>query len=191
MKKKRSHAVTYAAFALSLVLSLAVAAMISCGGNTTSSTNPTTGTVNTYLSDPPTCTMDFEHVYVTITKVEANLNSNAGPNDSGWQTLVDLSGNPQQVDLLSLNPTASPGFCGTLYLLGKTALSPGTYQQIRMILMPNNGTVSGNKCDAGVNCVVPTSTNPNPPSYELQLSSHRGVFTSAGYDQAGTVGYRQ
>lgn len=171
MKKKRSHAVTYAAFALSLVLSLAVAAMISCGGNTTSSTNPTTGTVNTYLSDPPTCTMDFEHVYVTITKVEANLNSNAGPNDSGWQTLVDLSGNPQQVDLLSLNPTASPGFCGTLYLLGKTALSPGTYQQIRMILMPNNGTVSGNKCDAGVNCVVPTSTNPNPPSYELQLSS--------------------
>ncbi len=168
MKFKISDARVYTAFALSLTLSLAVAAMISCGGSTMSSSNPTTGTVKTYLSDPPTCSMDFDHVYVTVTKVEANISDSS---NSGWQTLVDLTGNPQQVDLLSLNPAATPGFCGTLYLLGSKALPPGKYQQIRLILMANTGTVSGNKCSAGVNCVVPTSTNPNPPSYELLLSS--------------------
>jgi Domain of unknown function (DUF4382) len=168
MKMKRSHAGAYTAFALSLVLSLAVAAMISCGGNTTSSSNPTTGTVQTFLSDPPTCSMDFSHVYVTITKVEANISATSS---SGWQTLVDLSGNPQQVDLLSLNPTATPGFCGTLYMLGKTALSPGKYQQIRLILLANNASSgpSNNACGSGNgwNCVVPSSG----PTAELQLSS--------------------
>lgn len=175
MKTKRSGARISTAFALSLTLSLAVAAMISCGGSTTSSSNPTTGTVKTYLSDPPTCSMDFGHVYVTLTKVEANLSANAGSNDSGWQTLVDMTGNPQQVDLLSLNPEATPGFCGTLYLLGSKALPPGKYQQIRMILMANNasGTLSGNACTTGgFNCVVPKNPDGSDGTpVELQLSS--------------------
>src|SRR5512146_3095579 len=101
MNTKRSHARGYAAFVLSLTLSFAVAAMISCGGSTTSS-NPTTGTVKTYLSDPPTCSLEFNHVWVTITKVEANISATS---NSGWQTLVDLTQNPQQVDLLALNPS--------------------------------------------------------------------------------------
>ncbi len=170
MKTKRSHARISTAFALSLALSFAVAAMISCGGSTTSSSNPTTGTVKTYLSDPPTCSMNFDHVYVTVTKVEANISDTS---NSGWQTLVDLTNSPQQVDLLTLNPTATQGFCGTLYLLGSKALPPGKYQQIRLILLANNTPPSsGPSSDAcgtgnGWNCVVPNGGSP----VELQLSS--------------------
>ena len=172
MSTKRSYALAYAAFALSLTLSLAVAAMISCGGSTTSSSNPTTGTVKTYLSDPPTCSLEFNHVWVTITKVEANISATS---NSGWQTLVDLTQNPQQVDLLALNPSATAGFCGTLYLLGSNPLPPGKYQQIRLILMANNasGTLSGNACTTGeFNCVVPRNTDGSDGTpAELRLSS--------------------
>jgi len=165
MKKIRVHLYTILGF--SLVLSLAVAAMISCGGTNNTASNPTTGTVQTFLSDPPTCSALYDHVYVTITKVQANLSDSAGPNDSGWQTLVDLTSSPKQVDLLSLNPSATSGFCGTLYMLGSKALPPGKYQQIRLILMANTGTVSGNECSTGVNCVVPSGGSAS----ELQLSS--------------------
>lgn len=177
MKINIRNARAYTAFALSLALSLAVAAMISCGGSTTSSSNPTTGTVKTYLSDPPTCSSlggnssgEYDHVYVTITKVEANISATS---NSGWQTLVDLTDNPQQVDLFSLNTTADPNFCGTLYLLGSKALPPGKYQQIRLILLANNASPSSgpssNSCGTGNgwNCVVPTGGSP----VELQLSS--------------------
>jgi len=162
MKKVRVQ--TYTILGFSLVLSLAVAAMISCGSSSTSSTTPTTGTVQTFLSDPPTCSATYSNVYVTITKVEANISATS---NSGWQTLVDLTSSPKQVDLLSLNPSATSGFCGTLYMLGTKALPPGKYQQIRLILMANTGTVSGNKCSTGVNCVVPTGGSAS----ELQLSS--------------------
>ncbi|HXH50076.1 MAG TPA: DUF4382 domain-containing protein [Terriglobia bacterium] len=168
MKTRSIHIRAYTPLALSLALSLVVAALTSCGGNTTSSSNPTTGTVRTFLSDPPTCSLDFEHVYVTITKVEANISDT---DNSGWQPLVDLTGNPQQVDLLSLNPTATPGFCGTLFMLGSKSLPPGKYQQIRLILLANDASSgpSSNACGTGNgwNCVVPT----NGGAAELQLSS--------------------
>ena len=172
MDTKTSHARTYTAFALSLALSFAVAAMVSCGGSTMSSSNPTTGTVKTFLSDPPTCSLEFHHVWVTITKVEANISANS---NSGWQTLVDLTQKPQQVDLLALNPSATAGFCGTLYLLGSNPLPPGKYQQIRLTLLANNASSgpSSNACgSAGFNCVIPRNpdgTDGTPA--ELQLSS--------------------
>jgi len=167
MKKSRVHAYTILGF--SLVLSLAVAAMISCGSSSTSSTTPTTGTVQTSLSDPPTCSATYSHVYVTITQIQANLSSTAGPSDSGWQTLVDLTSSPKQVDLLSLNPAATTGFCGTLYMLGTKALPPGKYQQIRMILLSNTASTAPatNACTTGFNCVVPTGGSAS----ELQLNS--------------------
>lgn len=172
MNTKRRNIRGYTAFVLSLTLSLAVAAMVGCGGNTTSSSNPTTGTVKTYLSDPPTCSLNFNHVWVTITKVEANISATS---NSGWQTLADLTKNPQQVDLLALNPSATSGFCGTLYLLGSNPLPPGKYQQIRLILLANNASSgpSSNACgSAGFNCVIPKESNGSDgPPAELQLSS--------------------
>lgn len=171
MGTHRSSARACTALALSLVLSFAIAVFISCGGSTMSSSGPTTGTVRTFLSDPPTCSLDFNHVWVTITKVEANISAT---DNSGWQTLVDLSNKPQQVDLLSLNPTATPNFCGTLFMLGQKSLPPGKYQQIRLILMANNasGSLSGNACTTGFNCVVPRNLDGSDgTAVELQLSS--------------------
>lgn len=172
MKNSRIH--TYTIVALSLVLSAAVAVIISsCGGSTTPSQS-TTGTVKTYISDPAVCssnsspTGDFSSVYVTITKVTANVNADAGPNDSGWQTVVDLTKNPMQIDLLSLESKTC-----LLTELGNTSLPAGKYQQIRLYLLSNNpssGTPvpSSNSCTgAGWNCVVPNSGGPE----ELQLSS--------------------
>ncbi|MCL5005692.1 MAG: DUF4382 domain-containing protein [Acidobacteria bacterium] len=156
----------------SLVLAAGVAALVSCGGSS-QPTTATGGTVGTFLSDPPTCSEEFPDVYVTITKVEANLNANAGPTDSGWQTLVDLSSAPKQVDLMKLNPSADAAFCGTLFSLGQKVLPPGKYQQIRLYLLSNTpasgtATPSSNACgsSAGWNCVV-TSDG----TKELQLPS--------------------
>src|SRR5579875_13968 len=165
MKKTRLNTGTI--LGLSLALSITVAAMISCGSSSTSSNTPTTGTVQTFLSDPPTCSAYYDHVYVTITKVEANISATS---NSGWQTLVDLTSAPKQVDLMTLNPSATPNFCGTLYLLAQQQLPPGKYQQIRLILLANNASSgpSSNACSTGFNCVVPHGSS---TSYELDLSS--------------------
>jgi hypothetical protein len=154
MGSPRSKFYTYCAVFLGLLASVAL--VLSCGGNSSTTMTPTTGTVTTTLSDPPTCT-EYSHVYVTITKVTANINPNAGPNSSGWQTLVDLTSSPKQVDLTALNPTATQGFCGTLFTLGSSPLPAGTYQQIRLYLLANNASTppSNNACgSAGFNCVV-------------------------------------
>lgn len=135
--------------------------MLSCSGGTSSmggGGSQGTGTVTTSISDPPTCTPpngSFEHVWVTIIKVEANISSSAGPNDSGWVTLVDLTSAPKQIDLLSLASTT----CLLTQLGSSTGLTPGSYQQIRIILLSNSpasgqATPSPNACGSGsYNCV--------------------------------------
>jgi uncharacterized protein DUF4382 len=162
-------------FALALVLGLGGLMALSCGGGM--STSSTAGTVTTSLSDPPTCTNSFGHVYVTITKVTAHINADAGPNDSGWQTLVDLTGSPMQVDLLTLNPAATPGFCGTLFTLDHRTLPAGTYQQIRLYLLDNSATSgpASNLCgSAGFNCVIPTASSV-PAELLLSSESQTGI----------------
>jgi Domain of unknown function (DUF4382)/Carboxypeptidase regulatory-like domain len=167
---KRSHVITYTVVALSLVLSGTVALIISCGGSNTPS-QMTTATVNTSISDPPTCSNSapngqFKSAWVTITKVTAHLNADAGSNDSGWQTLVDLTSAPKQIDLLSLANTTC-----VLTQLGSTTLPPGKYQQIRLYLLSNNPSpapsITNNCGNAGWNCVVPMNGGPE----ELLLSS--------------------
>src|SRR5947207_15710058 len=85
----------------------AVAWLVGCG--TTKSTNNSGGTVTTSLSDPPVCSTTsvpsgpFSAVWVTVTKVTANTDANAASGDSTWQTLVDLTSSPMQVNLFSAN----------------------------------------------------------------------------------------
>ena len=134
-----------------------VAALVGCGGNTT--TPPAvTGAVRTTISDPPSCANSFDHVYVTVTKVTAHISSSASETDGGWVTLADLSSAPKQVDLLHL-PGA--GTCVLSQTLGSTSgLPSGKYQQIRLYLLANNSGSgpSNNQCGAGAfNCVVPSS----------------------------------
>lgn len=143
--------------------------IISCGGNSTPVpvANATTGTVNTTLTDPPTCATSFDHVWVTVTKVTANISSTADTSGSGWVTLADLTGSPKQIDLLSLASTT----CLLAQLGSTSGLPPGNYQQIRVLLLANDASSgpSPNQCGSGngFNCVVPH----NGSAQELLLSS--------------------
>lgn len=163
MKKSKPHLAL-----LTLGALIGLSWLASCGGySTPQSTSPTTGTVNTSITDPPSCSFAFSHVWVTVTKVTANISSTADDSSTGWVTLVDLTSNPMQVDLLSL---ASPA-CVLTQLGSTTGLPPGMYQQIRMYLLANNASAgpATNNCGTGngFNCVVPSGGSP----VELQLSS--------------------
>ena len=153
-----------------LGLSGIVLTLISCGGGTTSTPTPAakTGTITTTLSDPPSCAFAFDHVYVTVTKVTANISDTAEESDSGWVTLVDLTSNPKQIDLFNL---PGSGGCVLSQTLGSTSgLPPGKYGQIRLYLLANNATSgpNSNACGSGgFNCVVPSGGSPQI----LQLSS--------------------
>ena len=154
--------------------------LVSCGGvgsnpragNNSGAASSMSGQVTTILTDPPTCGAPngpFTNVWVTVTKVTAHLSASATETDSGWQTLVDLSGNPMQVDLFSL---ATPA-CVLTQLGSATGLPPGNYQQIRIYLLSNSpasgtATPSPNNCAStgAFNCVT-TSLG----TYPLLLSS--------------------
>ena len=152
------------------VLLIAAGWIISCGGNNTvagGGSTPVTGVITTSLTDPPTCSASFDHVWVTVTKVTANISSSAAETDGGWVTLADLTSSPRQFDLLSLASTT----CVLTQLGSTTGLVPGDYQQIRLYLLSNTATSgpSPNNCgnNNGFNCVVPHGGSPQ----ELLLSS--------------------
>ncbi|MBI2956543.1 MAG: DUF4382 domain-containing protein [Acidobacteria bacterium] len=149
-----------------MALAVAVAGLLlSCGGGTSDDgggVGAVTGTVTTTISDPPTCKgpmapsdLQFNRVWVTVTKVRAHISDTAGDTASGWVDLVDLTNNPMQIDLLG----GQAGQC-ILATLGSTmALPAGNYQQIRIHLLENNppggtATPSPNNCASvnGFNC---------------------------------------
>jgi hypothetical protein len=145
-----------------------VLGFVACGGAGGGSSNNTTGvmppgTMNTFLSDPPTCLAPkgpYSHVYVTVTDVRIHQSSTADPSTSGWIDLAPgLASAPKQVDLLGQASTQ----CFLAQLGVNTQLPAGNYQQVRIILAPNNGSVSGvtnNQCGSNVfNCVVLASDN--------------------------------
>jgi Domain of unknown function (DUF4382) len=153
-----------------VVLAVGAVVLSRCGGSS-QPLSATTGTVNVSMTDPATCSLTFPNVYLTVTKVTAHLNADAGPSDSGWQTLVDLTNSPMQIDLAAL---ATPSLVCLLKTLGSSGPLPaGKYQQIRLYLLSNNpgsgvAVPSSNSCgtSAGWNCVM-TNTGP----VELQLPS--------------------
>ena len=78
------------------------------GCNSASNTSTITSqvtTVKTTISDPAACQApngQYEHVYVTVTDVQASTNGDAGPGDSSFVDLTPTlkSGAPMQIDLL-------------------------------------------------------------------------------------------
>ncbi len=139
-----------------------------CGGSN-STTTAGTASVSVHVSDPPTCAAPqgpFSHVYVTITDVLIHQSATAGPNDAGWVDLTPgLKNAPMQIDLFA--QATNQCFLATL---GSIGIQPGTYQQMRVILLANNSTVEGNKCGSAANCVMLTSDATNTP-HPLLLSS--------------------
>jgi len=164
MRKVISEKKTFILVVIALLIPLtfaSVAFLISCGGGGGggggSSGDATTGTVRTYITDPPLCKEPngtLQHVYVTITRVTAHKSSDVGPDDNGWVDLVDLRTNPKQIDLLSLDNDQ----CLLIGELGSTTGIPaGKYQQIRLYLLSNDAPVepANDACEGhGFNCVV-------------------------------------
>ncbi|PYX22441.1 MAG: hypothetical protein DMG87_07725 [Acidobacteria bacterium] len=150
------------------------------------------GTVNTSISDPPTCAAPqgpYRHVYVTVNDVLIHQSASASANDAGWIHLASgLKDNPLQVDLLGV---ANQCF---LAMLGSAEIEPGTYQQIRVVLAPNSASVNNNKCGNVANCLMLTSDPSNTPQ-ALQLSSETqtGIKIPSGQIAGGsfTVGSGQ
>lgn len=173
-------------------LTILAAVLISCGGSGSRSIMSTGGmaTINVSITDPPTCKFpngDFQHVYVTIRSVQAHTSATADDNTPGWQELAtQLVSQPMQIDLFAAGPNA----CLLTMLGSNTALPAGTYQQIRLLLVPNDGS-SGplpatNACiDQGFNCVVLQDGS----IHELRLSSqaNTGLKIPPGKIEGGPI----
>ena len=152
-----------------LAVILLVSAVILSGCSNGKSSTPNGAFVNVRVSDPATCSGPkgaFSHIYVTITDVQVNASANAGNNDSGWIDLTpSLSQSPQQVDLLG----QASAQCFLATLGATTALQPGSYQQIRIVLASNATIIANNVCGSSANCVM-LSSAPNA-AQPLLLSS--------------------
>ena len=172
------------------VVTLITAALLlaGCGGGkaTVSGSLPM-GTVNTSISDPPTCSSasggPYQHVYVTVRSVMVHQSATANANAGGWQELAPgLANAPKQIDLLG-NPSNQ---C-FLAQLGAQQIPAGSYQQIRIILLANNqaSQLTTNACGANAtNCVV---LNPSGSVQPLQLSSesNTGIKIPSGQIAGG------
>jgi hypothetical protein len=173
---------------LTVVIATATILFIACGGGTggtRSTTSPsTTASFTTTMSDPTTCSAPqgpFSHVYVTITDVKISTNSNAADNDSSFVDLTpNLKNAPQQVDLLGL----ANNQCFLATLGANQPLTPGTYQQIRVILADNAVATkpAGNKCGNDANCVQLGADN---SIHTLNLSSESQTGIKIPAEQMG------
>jgi hypothetical protein len=166
------------------------AALVSCGGSGSSMPNGGTGTVHVSITDPPSCKFpngDFQHIYVTIRSVQAHTSATADDNTSGWQELApQLNTQPMQIDLLAERQTA----CLLTTLGSNTALPAGTYQQIRLLLVANDGgggpAPAMNACgNQGFNCAVLQDES----VHELLLSSqaNTGLKIPPGQVEGGPI----
>lgn len=117
-----------------ILLTFAAASLIAaCSGGSPAGT----GTVRASITDAPAC--GYDHVYVTVSKISINSRTDGSGN---WND-INLP-TPKKIDLLNLTN-------GALESLGQTALTAGTYQQLRLVLVPNvNGSATFN------NSVVPS-----------------------------------
>jgi len=166
------------------------AALVGCSGSGSGTSNGGAGTINVSITDPPSCKFPngaFQHVYVTIRSVQAHTSATADDNTPGWQELApQLNTQPMQIDLFAAGQTA----CLLTTLGSNTALPAGTYQQIRLLLVPNEGgsgpVPSTNACgNQGFNCAVLQDGS----VHELQLSSqaNTGLKIPPGQVEGGPI----
>ena len=174
---------------LTIIVAFA-AALIGCSSSGSGMSGGGTGTVHVSITDPPSCKFpngDFQHVFVAIRSVQAHTSATADDNSPGWQELApQLNTEPMQIDLLSAGQTA----CLLVTLGSNTALPAGTYQQIRLLLVSNDGgggpVPSTNACgNQGFNCAVLQDGS----IHELQLSSqaNTGLKIPPGQIQGGPI----
>lgn len=173
---KRTFRKSIASLGIFALLVLVTFVLVRC--NSSSPVSSGAGSANVTITDPPSCSNSFQHVYVTVTGVMAHTSASAAPSAAGWQNLTTQLSltSPMQLDLLHLSSSPGQTVECLLKQLGSTqSLPAGSYQQIRLILA-NNGsgapTISDNSCASGVdattvNCVEDSGDN----WYPLELSS--------------------
>lgn len=114
--------------AILLAECMAVALLAACGGGGGTTTPATSGTLRVAMTDAPAC--GFDAVYVTVEKIRVHQSADADANAAGWSEIrLDPA---RRVNLLSLSN-------GVLLELGQTALPPGRYTQMRLVLAANGG----------------------------------------------------
>jgi hypothetical protein len=174
---------------------LAAAFAAGCGGGNANSSLSVggqngTGRVNVSITDPPSCAFpagNFDHVFVSVRSVQAHTSSSADDNSPGWQELApQLNNQPVQLDLLGAGPNAC-----LLATLGSNASVPaGTYQQFRLLLVPNAGSngpfPARNNCGQnGFNCVVLHDGTTQP--LDLSSQTNTGLKIPGGQIIGGAV----
>jgi hypothetical protein len=154
-------------FLCSSAFTLLLAGLAGCkgGGEGAQTESSKSGTLTTQVSDPAPCVDLYEHVWVTIRDIKANLAASAKPDDAGFVDLTPgLEKSPKQVDLLGPLTSCFPAALGTI-----SGVKAGTYQQVLVMLLDNALPESGaappmpNACrtigDTQFNCVVDLKGN--------------------------------
>src|SRR5215469_819930 len=166
---------------LRIVILIVCALVVSDCSSGKSPTTNARAFVNVRVSDPATCSGPkgaFSHIYVTITDVQIS----ASGTDSGWIDLTpSLSQNPQQVDLLG----KANNQCFLATLGATTALQPGSYQQIRVVLASNGTVVANNFCGSTANCVMMSSTPNTAQPLLLSSEAKTGIKIPSGQIAGG------
>jgi hypothetical protein len=106
--------------------------LTACGSSGDDAAAP--GAVSVSLTDGPAC--GFDAVNVTVSKVRIHQSDSASDHAGGW---TDITLNPpRKINLLDLNDPTQPNLA--LEHLGETPLPAGHYTQLRLLLVPNNGS---------------------------------------------------
>ena len=158
-----------AASTLAAVAIAAVTLLTGCGGGSSGSAAPSTGTANVMLADSPSC--GYDHVYITVDHVEISSDGNS------WTT-IPVNPTLGRIDLLNLNN-------GALISLGQAPLSAGTYQQVRLVLVANGNSApyANSVALSGTGREIPLKT----PSAQQSGYKIVGPFTVAAGTMADLV----
>jgi Domain of unknown function (DUF4382) len=143
--------------------------------NTTSITNPPTcnlssgnGTVtvgiNTVIASPAIpMSPNLQHVFITLSGIDANPNADAAEDSPDWQALApDLTSEPVQIDLMD---ASAPGPSCASRIGGKASVRASAYSQIRLRLLSEQAAADDplpriNACSRpNFNCVVDRNGN--------------------------------
>ena len=125
---------------------------------------------------------------MTIRSVQANISSTADDSSSGWQELApQLVNQPKQIDLFA----AASNTCLLTALGSNTSLPVGTYQQIRLLLVANDGSGSAvpstNACAGqGYNCVFLHGVS-TPVTLNLSSQANTGLKIPPGQIVGGPI----
>lgn len=159
---------------LALVASMSAAGLLAaCGGGGGDST-AAPGTLGVSMTDAPSC--GYDAVNVTVRAVRVHQSGSAGENDSGWSTITLAT--PKKINLLDLTN-------GVLEELGTTSLPAGRYNQIRLMLDPNNGNAMANSI---IRTTFPTNTTeisldtPSAVQSGIKLNSEFDVLSNQRVD---------